>query len=46
MSVLAGSKRKAAIAFILITAALDIISMGIIIPVWPILSEDFTGSNS
>ncbi|MEZ5803275.1 MAG: TCR/Tet family MFS transporter [Rhizobiaceae bacterium] len=46
MSVLAGSKRKAAIAFILITAALDIISMGIIIPVWPILIEDFTGSNA
>lgn len=46
MSVLSGSKHKAAIAFILVTAALDIVSMGIIIPVWPILIEDFTGSNA
>lgn len=46
MSVLSGSKSKAAIAFILITAALDIISMGIIIPVWPLLIEEFTGSNA
>ena len=36
--------RKAAIAFILITAALDIIAMGIIIPVLPALIEDFSGS--
>jgi DHA1 family tetracycline resistance protein-like MFS transporter len=46
MSVLSGSKRQAAIAFILVTAALDIIAMGIIIPVLPSLIEEFAGSNA
>lgn len=38
--------RRAAIGFILVTAALDILSMGIIIPVLPALIEAFTGSNA
>jgi len=38
--------RNAAIAFILVTAILDIMSMGIIIPVLPALIQDFTGSNA
>lgn len=36
---------KAAIAFIMITALLDIVSMGIVIPVLPKLIEEFAGSN-
>jgi MFS transporter, DHA1 family, tetracycline resistance protein len=43
---ISGSKRKAAIAFILVTAALDIVAMGIIIPVLPSLIEQFAGSNA
>lgn len=39
-------RRRAAIAFILVTAALDIIAMGIIIPVLPELIEQFVGSNA
>ena len=42
----AASGRKAAIAFILVTAALDILSMGIVIPVLPALIEQFVGSNA
>lgn len=45
MPVLAASGRKAAIAFILITAALDIVAMGIIIPVLPTLVEEFVGAS-
>ena len=37
---------QAAIAFILATAMLDILSMGIVIPVLPALIEEFTGSNA
>lgn len=37
---------KAAIAFIFVTAVLDIIAMGIVIPVLPALIEEFTGSNA
>ncbi|MCL1633843.1 TCR/Tet family MFS transporter [Luteimonas sp. SX5] len=37
---------KAAIAFILVTAMLDIVAMGIVIPVLPTLIEQFTGSNA
>ncbi len=37
---------RAALAFILITAVLDILAMGIIIPVLPRLIEDFVGSNA
>ena len=46
MSAIPSSRRKAAIAFILITAALDIIAMGIVMPVLPPLIEEFTGSNA
>ena len=37
--------RRIAIAFILVTAMLDILALGIIIPVLPQLIEQFTGSN-
>lgn len=37
---------KAAIAFILVTAMLDIVAMGIVIPVLPPLIEQFSGSNA
>ena len=37
---------KAAIAFILVSAVLDIIAMGIVIPVLPKLIEEFAGSNA
>lgn len=46
MTIPTGSRRTAATAFILVTAALDIVSMGIIIPVLPVLIEEFTGSNA
>jgi DHA1 family tetracycline resistance protein-like MFS transporter len=39
-------RRNAAIAFILVTAVLDIMSMGIIIPVLPQLIEELAGSSS
>ena len=35
-----------ALGFILVTAALDVMAMGIVIPVLPILVEEFTGSNA
>ncbi|MEO6928050.1 MAG: TCR/Tet family MFS transporter [Casimicrobiaceae bacterium] len=38
------STRKAALAFIFVTIMLDVLSIGIIIPVLPRLIEDFTGS--
>lgn len=38
--------RNAAVGFILVTAALDILSMGLIIPVLPSLIERFAGSNA
>jgi len=40
------ARRNAAIAFILVTAVLDIVAMGIIIPVLPALIEEFTGYNA
>lgn len=40
------SRFKAAIPFILVTALLDIVAMGIIIPVLPQLIEEFAGSNA
>ena len=46
MSVPAPARSKAAIAFILVTAVLDILAMGIIIPVLPPLIEEFAGSNA
>ena len=42
----ASSRSKAAIAFILVTAVLDIVAMGIIIPVLPPLIKEFAGSNA
>ena len=38
--------RRAAMAFIFVTSVLDIVAMGIIIPVLPRLIEDFVGSNA
>lgn len=38
------SKHRAGIGFILITAALDILAMGLVIPVLPALIEEFSGS--
>lgn len=46
MSVISPAGRQAAIAFIFVTAALDILSMGIVIPVLPALIEEFAGSNA
>ncbi|MDW6022841.1 TCR/Tet family MFS transporter [Mesorhizobium sp. BAC0120] len=46
MSGLFGARRKAVIAFIFVTAVLDIVAMGIIIPVFPELIEQFIGSNA
>ena len=46
MPVLPATRRKAVIAFIIVTAMLDIIGLGIIIPVFPDLVEDFAGSNA
>ncbi|MFZ2982202.1 MAG: MFS transporter [Sphingobium sp.] len=39
-------RRNAAIAFILVTALLDVMSMGIVIPVLPQLIETLSGSSS
>ncbi|HWV38672.1 MAG TPA: TCR/Tet family MFS transporter [Vulgatibacter sp.] len=41
-----GRAGKAAIAFILVTAMLDVVAMGIVIPVLPTLIEQFSGSNA
>ena len=46
MSILSGSRRTAVLAFIFVTAVLDIVAMGIIIPVFPTLIEEFAGSNA
>ncbi len=46
MSLLDPKARTAAIAFIFVTAVLDILSMGIVIPVLPQLIEGFAGSNA
>ena len=46
MFAFAPARSKAAIAFILVTAVLDIVAMGIIIPVLPQLIEEFAGSNA
>lgn len=40
------TRRQAAIAFILVTAVLDVMALGIVIPVLPQLIEQFTGSNA
>lgn len=46
MSILNPKARKAAIAFIFVTAVLDILSMGVIMPVLPSLIEEFAGSDA
>lgn len=46
MTASASSGRKAAIAFIFVTAVLDIVAMGIVIPVLPPLIEEFAGSDA
>jgi DHA1 family tetracycline resistance protein-like MFS transporter len=46
VSILTSRRRKATITFIFVTAVLDVVSMGIVIPVLPVLIEDFTGSNA
>jgi DHA1 family tetracycline resistance protein-like MFS transporter len=46
MSIRSRSRRPAVIAFIFVTAVLDIVSMGIIIPVFPSLIEEFVRSNA
>ena len=46
MSIIPERRLKAAIGFIFVTAVLDIVAMGIIIPVLPQLIEEFVGSNA
>jgi MFS transporter, DHA1 family, tetracycline resistance protein len=46
MTVLPRSRLRPAIAFIFVTAFLDVMAMGIVIPVLPVLIEQFTGSNA
>lgn len=46
MTLLNPARRRAALAFIFVTAVLDIVAMGIIIPVLPPLIEEFVGSNA
>ena len=46
MQTLPPSRFRAAIPFILVTALLDIVAMGIIIPVLPSLIEEFVGTNA
>lgn len=46
MSLSTNQPRRAAIAFIFVTAVLDIMAMGIIIPVLPPLIEQFSGSTA
>ena len=46
MTAPAHPRRTAAIAFILVTALLDVMSMGIVIPVLPQLIETLSGSSS
>lgn len=46
MSTAAPRRRQAAVAFILVTALLDVMSMGIVIPVLPSLIEQLAGGSS
>ncbi len=46
MTQMTAGRRQAALAFIFVTAVLDVLAMGIIIPVMPPLIEEFTGSNA
>ena len=38
-------RRGAAMSFIFVTVALDMLALGVIIPVWPTLVKSFTGAN-
>ena len=40
------NKRKGAKTFVLVTVALDVLAIGIVIPVWPSLVKHFTAYNS
>lgn len=40
------ARRRAALGFILVTAVLDVLAIGIVIPVLPALIESFAGSNA
>lgn len=46
MNTFSASRRRAAVAFIFITAVLDIVALGIVIPVLPQLIEEFAGSTT
>lgn len=46
MSIFNLRNHKAALGFIFVTAVLDVISMGLVIPVLPSLIEEFAGSNA
>lgn len=43
---MSSASSRPAIAFILAVAVLDVMAMGIVIPVLPVLIEEFTGSNA
>jgi len=45
-AVLAGGRRRAALAFIFVTIVLDMFALGMIIPVLPHLVEDFMGGDT
>src|SRR6202166_1717368 len=46
MSVPAQSRRKAALTFIFVTVLIDMLAFGMIIPVLPMLVQDFAGGNA
>lgn len=46
MAPIVGGHRKAAITFILFVAILDVIAMAIVVPVLPVLVQEFTGSTA
>lgn len=46
LAMLTKRRFQPAIAFIFVTAVLDIMAMGIVVPVLPALIEEFTGSNA
>jgi MFS transporter, DHA1 family, tetracycline resistance protein len=46
MTVPAESRRKAALTFIFVTVLIDMLAFGMIIPVLPMLVQDFAGGNA
>jgi MFS transporter, DHA1 family, tetracycline resistance protein len=46
VSVFAASGRKAALTFIFVTVLIDMLAFGMIIPVLPVLVQNFTGGNA